>query len=173
MVLRDELFEWFYDEGFPTHARLNNISGGTDIAGCFGTGNPLIPLYVGGCAGGSLGIPVEVYDSTIEGGEGVKGVPVEEGVAGELVATSAFPNMPTKFWGDESGKKYHDAYFGRFDSRTIPPLYAWVAKYLQMCGHTATSFPSTQLQSSWYSMDAPMEYSIHRECGSDRQRSIG
>ncbi|KAJ5138286.1 AMP-dependent synthetase/ligase [Penicillium bovifimosum] len=116
MVLRDELFEWFYDEGFPTHVRLNNISGGTDIAGCFGTSNPISPVYVGGCAGGSLGIPVEVYDSTIEGGEGVKGVPVEEGVAGELVATSAFPNMPTKFWGDESGKKYHDAYFGRFDN---------------------------------------------------------
>ncbi|KAJ5374514.1 AMP-dependent synthetase/ligase [Penicillium concentricum] len=116
MVLRDELFEWFYDEGFPSHARLNNISGGTDIAGCFGTGNPLVPLYVGGCAGCSLGIPVEVYDSTIEGGDGVKGVPVEEGIPGELVATSAFPNMPTLLWGDESGKKYHDAYFGRFDN---------------------------------------------------------
>ncbi|EKV07039.1 Acetoacetyl-CoA synthase [Penicillium digitatum PHI26] len=116
MVLRDELFEWFYDEGFPPHARLNNISGGTDIAGCFGTGNPLVPLYVGGCAGCSLGIPVEVYDSTIEGGNGIKGVPVEEGVPGELVATSAFPNMPTLLWGDEGGKKYHDAYFGRFDN---------------------------------------------------------
>ncbi|KAJ5700761.1 hypothetical protein N7536_003774 [Penicillium majusculum] len=116
MVLRDALFEWFYDEGFPSHVRLNNISGGTDIAGCFGIGNPLAPLYVGGCAGCSLGIPVEVYDSTIEGGDGIKGEPVEEGVPGELVATSAFPNMPTLLWGDEGGKKYHDAYFGRFDS---------------------------------------------------------
>ncbi|KAJ5169920.1 AMP-dependent synthetase/ligase [Penicillium coprophilum] len=116
MVLRDALFEWFYDEGFPPHTRLNNIAGGTDIAGCFGTGNPLSPLYVGGCAGCSLGIPVEVYDSTIEGGDGIQGVPVKEGVAGELVATSAFPNMPTLLWGDENGKKYHDAYFGRFDN---------------------------------------------------------
>ncbi|KAJ9490315.1 hypothetical protein VN97_g2975 [Penicillium thymicola] len=116
MVLRDALFEWFYDEGFPSHVRLNNISGGTDIAGCFGIGNPLAPLYVGGCAGCSLGIPVEVYDSTIEGGDGIKGEPVEEGIPGELVATSAFPNMPTMLWGDEGGKKYHDAYFGRFDS---------------------------------------------------------
>ncbi|KAJ5814585.1 AMP-dependent synthetase/ligase [Penicillium riverlandense] len=116
MVLRDALFEWFYDDGFPSHVRLNNISGGTDLAGCFGTGNPLVPVYVGGCAGCSLGVPVEVYDSTIEGGQGVKGVPVEEGVPGELVATSAFPNMPTQFWGDDSGKKYHDAYFARFDN---------------------------------------------------------
>ncbi|KAJ5730399.1 AMP-dependent synthetase/ligase [Penicillium malachiteum] len=115
MVLRDGLFEWFYDEGFPAHVRLNNISGGTDIAGCFGLGNPLVPVYVGGCAGFSLGVPVEVYDSTIEG-DGVKGVAVEEGIAGDLVATSAFPNMPTQFWGDHSGKKYHDAYFGRFDN---------------------------------------------------------
>ncbi|KAJ5391160.1 hypothetical protein N7509_006650 [Penicillium cosmopolitanum] len=116
MVLRDELFEWFYDEGFPAHVRLNNISGGTDIAGCFGIGNPLSALYVGGCAGCSLGVPVEVFDSTIEGGNGTKGIPVEEGVPGELVATSAFPNMPTQFWGDANGKKYHGAYFERFDN---------------------------------------------------------
>lgn len=119
MVLRDELFEWFYDEGFPSHARLNNMSGGTDIAGCFGIGNALVPVYVGGCAGISLGVPVEIYDSTIEGGEGIKGIAVEEGVPGELVATSAFPNLPTQFWGDSNGKRYHDAYFARFDGRTL------------------------------------------------------
>ena len=117
MVLRDALFEWFYDEGFSSHVRLNNISGGTDIAGCFGISNPLSPVYVGGCAGCSLGVPVEVYDSTIEGGEGIKGVKIEEGVPGELVATSAFPNMPTMFWGDTDGKKYFNAYFARFDSK--------------------------------------------------------
>ncbi|KAJ5174261.1 Acetoacetyl-CoA synthetase [Penicillium canariense] len=113
MVLRDALFEWFYDEGFPSHTRLNNISGGTDIAGCFGIGNPLTPVYVGGCAGCSLGVPVEVYDSTIEGGTGVPGAAIEEGMPGELVATSAFPNMPTQFWGDADGKKYFNAYFAR------------------------------------------------------------
>lgn len=117
MVLRDALFEWFYDEGFPSHVRLNNISGGTDIAGCFGISNPLSPVYVGGCAGCSLGVPVEVYDSTIEGGEGIQGVKIEEGVPGELVATSAFPNMPTMFWSDTDGKKYFNAYFARFDSK--------------------------------------------------------
>jgi acetoacetyl-CoA synthetase len=116
MVLREELFEWFYDEGFPSIARLNNISGGTDIAGCFGSGNPLVPVYVGGCAERSLGVPVEVYDSTIEGGDGIKGIPVEEGVPGELVATSAFPNMPVKFWGDDGGTKYRNSYFAKFDS---------------------------------------------------------
>ncbi|KAF7714558.1 Acetoacetyl-CoA synthetase [Penicillium ucsense] len=115
MVLRDALFEWFYDEGFPTQVRLNNISGGTDIAGSFGTSNPLSPVYVGGCAGGSLGVPVEVFDSTIEGGVGVKGVAIKDGIPGELVATGAFPNMPTMFWGDTNGQKYFNAYFARFD----------------------------------------------------------
>ncbi|CAG8358405.1 unnamed protein product [Penicillium salamii] len=116
MVLRDALFEWFYDEGFPARARLNNISGGTDLAASFATSNPLSPVYVGGCAGGSLGIPVGVFDSTIEGGDGTKGIPMAEGEPGELVATAAFPTMPTMFWGDQDGKKYFDAYFSRFDN---------------------------------------------------------
>lgn len=31
MVLSDQLFEWFYDVGFPKHVHLANISGGTDL----------------------------------------------------------------------------------------------------------------------------------------------
>lgn len=31
MVLSDQLFEWFYDKGFPKNVHLANISGGTDI----------------------------------------------------------------------------------------------------------------------------------------------
>jgi len=31
MVLSDQLFEWFYDVGFPSHVHLANISGGTDL----------------------------------------------------------------------------------------------------------------------------------------------
>ncbi|OGM45400.1 acetoacetyl-CoA synthase [Aspergillus bombycis] len=115
MVLPESLFEWFYDQGFPPHVRLNNISGGTDLAGCFGIGNSLLPVYVGGCAGMSLGIPVDVYDPSIEGA-GVQGVPVEPGAAGELVATAAFPNMPACFWGPNGHKRYHGAYFARFDN---------------------------------------------------------
>lgn len=36
MVLSEQQFEWFYDVGFPKHVHLANISGGTDLAGCFG-----------------------------------------------------------------------------------------------------------------------------------------
>ncbi|KAI8669826.1 Acetoacetate-CoA ligase [Fusarium sp. Ph1] len=62
MIFLEALFEWFYDVGFPPYVRVNNQSGGTDIAGCFGISNALTPVYSGGCAGLSLGIPVEIYD---------------------------------------------------------------------------------------------------------------
>lgn len=115
MVLSDQLFEWFYDQGFPQHVQLDNISGGTDIAGAFATGNPLLPVYVGGCQGPSLGTPIAVFDQLVEGGSGIRGERVEDGVPGELVATGAFPNMPRFFWGDESGEKYFNSYFAKFD----------------------------------------------------------
>lgn len=116
MVLSDQLFEWFYDEGFPPSVHLDNISGGTDLCGCFGCGNPMLPLYVGGCQSRSLGIPVRVYDQTIEGGKGVRGVEVELGVPGELVADKAFPMMPATFLGTNGPQRYFDSYFARFDN---------------------------------------------------------
>jgi acetoacetyl-CoA synthetase len=35
---------------------------------------------------------------------------------GELVCTRPFPSMPVMFWNDDSGEKYHAAYFDRFDN---------------------------------------------------------
>jgi acetoacetyl-CoA synthetase len=116
MALSNQLFEWFYDIGFPKHVHLANISGGTDIAGCFGMENPLTPVYVGGAQGPSLGTPIAIYDSLIEGGRGVRGVAVSEGTPGELVATAAFPNMPVCFWNDPSGSRYSSAYFEKYDN---------------------------------------------------------
>lgn len=118
MVLSDQLFEWFYDKGFPSRVHLGNISGGTDIAGCFGILNPLTPVYVGGTQGPSLGLHVAIYDSLLPNGPGKE---VEHGTHGELVAANAFPNIPCFFWGDKEpaatpGSKYHGAYFARFDN---------------------------------------------------------
>ena len=116
MVLADALFEWFYDAGFPPSTQLCNISGGTDLAGAFGTANPLLPVYVGGCQCISLGMAVSVFDSTIEGGRGVTGVAVEDGVPGELVCTKAFPTMPVKLWGENATERYFSSYFEKFDN---------------------------------------------------------
>ncbi|KAB5545551.1 hypothetical protein GE09DRAFT_211919 [Coniochaeta sp. 2T2.1] len=118
MVLSDQLFEWFYDEGFPKHVHLANISGGTDIIGCFGIMNPLTPVYVGGTQGPSLGIHVAIYDALEPDGPGKE---VEHGTPGELVAKASFPNVPCCFWNDKTpvatpGSKYHGAYFARFDN---------------------------------------------------------
>lgn len=119
MVLPESIAEWFYDKGFPARAQLANISGGTDLAACFGLENPLTPLYLGGCQGLPLGIAVEVYDQADEGASGVKGTAVPDGVPGELVATTAFPTMPVKFLGDDGPTKYFDSYFARFDSTSV------------------------------------------------------
>lgn len=121
MVLSESLFEWFYDEGFPSHTLLANISGGTDLAACFGLENPISPLYAGGCQGPSLGIPIAAYEQVDEGVSQVQGTEVRDGEPGEIVATAAFPSMPVKFWGDEGGKKYFNAYFARFDSEWMVP----------------------------------------------------
>ncbi|KAF9894296.1 hypothetical protein FE257_007799 [Aspergillus nanangensis] len=116
MVLSESLFEWFYDEGFPAHTQLANISGGTDLAACLGIENPLTPLYVGGCQGAGLGLSIEVFDQADEGVTGVKGTRVPDGVAGEIVVTKPWPTMPVKFLGDDGPQKYFDAYFSRFDN---------------------------------------------------------
>lgn len=126
MVLADSLFEWFYDEGFPSHVHLGNISGGTDIAACFAMDNSLSPLYVGGCQGAGLGFPIAVYGQVDEGLQGVDGQAVPYGEAGELVATGAFPCTPVTFWGEDGPKKYFAAYFARFNSKTFLPLFARV-----------------------------------------------
>mgnify|MGYP001260504997 FL=1 len=40
----------------------------------------------------------------------------KDGEKGELVVKHPFPSMPTKFWGDDSGEKYHKAYFTRLNN---------------------------------------------------------
>jgi acetoacetyl-CoA synthetase len=118
MVLSEQQFEWFYDVAFPPSVHLANISGGTDIAGCFGTENPLTPVYVGGTQGPVLGTPVAVYDSLIEGGPGIQGEAVPGGTPGELVAHGPFPNMPPFFWNDvpppSKDSKYFNSYFAKY-----------------------------------------------------------
>jgi acetoacetyl-CoA synthetase len=76
----------------------------------------LTPVYVGGTQGPSLGTPISVYDSLNPGGRGVPGSPVPDGTPGELVAHTAFPNMPVFFFGDDKGEKYFGAYFEKYDN---------------------------------------------------------
>ncbi|WPG98331.1 acetoacetate-CoA ligase [Acrodontium crateriforme] len=116
MVLSESQFEWFYDQAFPPHVQIGNISGGTDLAACFTMDTLMKPLYSGGTMTASLGMKVEVFDQEIEGGKGIKGKALPIGESGELVCTKAFPTMPVMFWDDPTGEKYFNAYFARFDN---------------------------------------------------------
>jgi acetoacetyl-CoA synthetase len=84
---------------------IQSISGGTDIIGCFGLGNPLKPVVRGEVQGKSLGYDVCVYNSL---GKRVIG---EEG---ELICANAVPSMPVQFLDDPSGEAYRAAYFAEY-----------------------------------------------------------
>ncbi|XP_014562563.1 hypothetical protein COCVIDRAFT_21621 [Bipolaris victoriae FI3] len=117
MVLSDSLFEWVYDEAFPSTIHLDNSSGGTDLAGAFTAGNPLLPLYVGGCQSKALGLAVEVFEAGQNtDGSIQKGNSLPIGQAGELVCTAPFPSMPVNFWGSGGPRRYFESYFSQFDN---------------------------------------------------------
>jgi len=104
--LSPEGFAFVYD-GIKQDVHLASISGGTDIASCFVLGVPTEPVWSGEIQAAGLGMAVDVWDE--------EGRPIRE-EKGELVCTRAFPSMPVAFWNDPDGKKYHAAYFERFDN---------------------------------------------------------
>lgn len=105
-VLAPESFDFVY-ESIKKDVNLASISGGTDIVSCFVLGNPLLPVYRGESQCRGLGMAVEVFNQQ---GEGI----VEK--KGELVCTQTFPSQPLCFWGDDTGNKYHQAYFNKFNN---------------------------------------------------------
>ena len=101
-----ESFDFVY-ESIKRDIRLSSISGGTDIVSCFVLGNPAGPVHRGEIQCLGLGLDVHAFD---DDGRSVVGE------KGELVCTRAFPSMPVGFWNDPDGRRYHDAYFARFDN---------------------------------------------------------
>ena len=101
--LASESFKYVY-ENIKRDVHLASIAGGTDLVGCLILGNLFSDIYKGEIQGQSLGIEVDIFN---EEGKSVKDI-------GELVVKKPFPSMPIKFWGDEDGKKYHNAYFQKF-----------------------------------------------------------
>ncbi|HVI32714.1 acetoacetate--CoA ligase [Phenylobacterium sp.] len=82
-----------------------NISGGTDIAAAFLSGNRELPPTPGRLQCRHLGAAVEAWDE--------EGKPVI-GRVGELVCTRPFPSMPLFFWGDTDGERYRNSYFSEW-----------------------------------------------------------
>ncbi len=103
-VLAPESFDYVY-AAVKKDVCLASVSGGTDLISCFVIGCPLLPVYRGESQCRGLGMAVEVYDED--------GKPLRNH-KGELVCRQTFPSQPAYFWADESGEKYHNAYFARF-----------------------------------------------------------
>jgi acetoacetyl-CoA synthetase len=104
--LSPDNFEYVYRD-IKQDLQLSSIAGGTDIVSCFSLGCPVKPVYPGELQCLGLGMAVEIFDDD--------GKPLEAAM-GELVCTRPFPSMPVCFWNDEDDRKYHEAYFDRFDN---------------------------------------------------------
>ena len=100
-ALSDEGFKYIYRE-IKSDLHFSSIAGGTDINGCFASGNPISPVYSNELQAPGLGMDIDCFD--------VDGKPVRD-VQGELVCKQAAPSMPLCFWNDENGERYENAYF--------------------------------------------------------------
>jgi acetoacetyl-CoA synthetase len=99
-----EGWDWWYRE-VKADMLVGCPSGGTDVAGTFIGGSPLVPAYAGRQACVYLGVRVEAWN---EAGQPVIGVP------GELVVTTPLPSMPKALWGDPGGVRLKETYYQVF-----------------------------------------------------------
>jgi acetoacetyl-CoA synthetase len=102
--LAPEAFDWIY-ESLGSDIWLASVSGGTDIAGAFLGGAPIVPVVRGELSARCLGVDVHAFD---ELGRSV----IDE--VGELVVTQPMPSMPVRFWNDPDDARYREAYFSTY-----------------------------------------------------------
>ncbi|MEU7631600.1 acetoacetate--CoA ligase [Nocardia sp. NPDC049220] len=92
-------------ENVGERVQVSSISGGTDVVSAFIGGVRTVPVWPGELSAPYLGVALDAFDQT--------GQPVR-GEVGELVVTAPMPSMPVRFWRDEDGKRYHEAYFDTY-----------------------------------------------------------
>ena len=80
-----------------------NLSGGTEIFGCFLLPSPVVPLKPSTLWGPGLGMDVDVYDDT---GKSLRGE------IGYLVCKKPFPSMTRGFWNDHD--RYLETYWTKY-----------------------------------------------------------
>ena len=106
-----ESWLWFYENVGGGEAPIMNISGGTEICGCFLMPMPNQPLKPCTLGGPGLGMAVDVVDSE---GESV----ADAHERGFLVCRDSCPSMTKSLWsGDE---RYIEEYWSSF---TEPPMW--------------------------------------------------
>jgi acetoacetyl-CoA synthetase len=99
--------QWLSDQ-FDGKVLISPFSGGTDLVGSFMGPNPLLPYYAGQMQGALLGMNIDCWDDD--------GNPCEKNQVGELVCKSPFPTVPLGIWKDQSGQRFKDAYFHRWEN---------------------------------------------------------
>lgn len=99
----DASWLWFFENVGRRRCPIINISGGTEIVGCFLFPLPIQPLKPCSLGGPAPGMATEVVDE--------HGAPVR-GRTGYLVCTKPAPSMTRGIWNDP--QRYIDTYWSRF-----------------------------------------------------------
>ncbi|PSP55727.1 acetyl-CoA synthetase [Halobacteriales archaeon QS_1_67_19] len=101
-----ESWQWFYEKVGNEQAPIINISGGTEIMGCFLMPLPIQPLKPCTLGGPGLGMDIDIVNSH---GESI----ADTNERGFLVARDSCPSMTKSLWsGDE---RYLDEYWSTFE----------------------------------------------------------
>jgi acetyl-CoA synthetase len=106
-----ESWLWFYEHVGGGETPIINISGGTEIFGCFLMPMPIQPLKPCTLGGPGLGMDIDIVDET---GESIK----EDNERGYLVARDSNPAMTKSLWSGDD--RYLREYWSRF---TEPPMW--------------------------------------------------
>jgi acetoacetyl-CoA synthetase len=109
--LPDDAYDWLLNH-VKQDLFLSIVSGGTDFAGGFVTGNVTMPIYKGQMQCRTLGHAVFAFNEHAQ-------AVIDE--VGELVCTEPLPSMPIYFWGDPEGKRLRDSYFDHFPAPSHSP----------------------------------------------------
>lgn len=99
----EESWLWTFREVGRERCPIVNISGGTDLMGCWLSPTPLTPLKPASLGGPGLGMSIDVFD---EAGHPVRGE------VGYLVATRPAPSMTRGLWNDP--ERYLESYWSRW-----------------------------------------------------------
>ncbi|HWQ52882.1 MAG TPA: AMP-binding protein [Bryobacteraceae bacterium] len=99
----DKSWLWFFEHVGKRRCPIINISGGTEIVGCFLFPLPIQPLKPSSLGAPAPGIATEVFD---EDGRPVRGR------KGYLVCTKPAPSMTRGVWGDP--RRYLETYWSRW-----------------------------------------------------------
>lgn len=96
-------WNWFFKKIGGSKIPIINISGGTEIVGCFLSPLPITELKPCTLRGPGLGMDIDVFDDN--------GKPIR-GQMGHLVAKKPAPSMTRGFWNEP--KRYIDTYWSRW-----------------------------------------------------------